>query len=424
MAMFKQIGKKWQARIRKTGHEPTAKNFATYNEAVIWAAKTETEMDSKSYADPRRAGKTTIGSLITRYIEEEDTGKGFGRNKRDVLRRLKIMLGDVPVKSLTASAINNFIVLRKKTGNHGKGAGGVTINGDITQLRTVLKHAKTSWGLPFPVEAFSEALDTMKTLKLKTKSKTRSRRPTDNELIRVKDFFKAKKRQKIPMWDIIDFAIDTTMRSSEITRIKWEDVDETNRTVIIRDRKDPQEKEGNDQVVPVLEPAWEILQAQPRTNHCIFPYSSKTISSIFPRACNELGIEDLHFHDLRHEGTARLFEDYGMQIPEVAVFTGHKDWKMLERYTDLKPELLHFDDEGNMRRAKRKASVMNFERRGEQHGRATLQSESSKQAVAILAVSGITPSDFALDLLKRVEDGNLTHQEAREQILLKYKVSA
>jgi integrase len=53
-----------------------------------------------------------------------------------------------------------------------------------------------------------------------------------------------------------------------------------------------------------------------------------------------LKIDDLHFHDLRHEATSRLFEA-GLTIEKVALVTGHKDWKMLRRYTNLRPESLH-----------------------------------------------------------------------------------
>ena len=56
--------------------------------------------------------------------------------------------------------------------------------------------------------------------------------------------------------------------------------------------------------------------------------------------CRDLKIEDLHFHDLRHEGTSRLFEA-GFSSEQVLLVTGHKDWKMLRRYTHLKPEALH-----------------------------------------------------------------------------------
>ncbi len=48
-------------------------------------------------------------------------------------------------------------------------------------------------------------------------------------------------------------------------------------------------------------------------------------------------IENLRFHDLRHEATTRLFEK-GLNIMEVASITGHKDLRMLRRYTHLKAE--------------------------------------------------------------------------------------
>jgi len=72
----------------------------------------------------------------------------------------------------------------------------------------------------------------------------------------------------------------------------------------------------------------------------IFPYKTLSISSAFTKACQQLGIDDLRYHDLRHEGTSRLFE-WGYQIPEVALCTGHKDWKMLTRYTQLQAKDLH-----------------------------------------------------------------------------------
>ena len=72
----------------------------------------------------------------------------------------------------------------------------------------------------------------------------------------------------------------------------------------------------------------------------MFPYNHRSVSKAFARACEELKIEDFHFHDLRHEGTSRLFEA-GLTIEKVALVTGHKDWRTLRRYTKLKPEELH-----------------------------------------------------------------------------------
>ena len=64
------------------------------------------------------------------------------------------------------------------------------------------------------------------------------------------------------------------------------------------------------------------------------------MSTGFTRACAELGIEDLHFHDLRHAATASFFRQ-GLDIPRVALLTGHKTWAMLRRYTDIKPADVH-----------------------------------------------------------------------------------
>lgn len=46
-------------------------------------------------------------------------------------------------------------------------------------------------------------------------------------------------------------------------------------------------------------------------------------------------IEELHFHDLRHDGVSRLFE-MDWEIPRVASVSGHRDWNSLRRYTHLR----------------------------------------------------------------------------------------
>ena len=137
------------------------------------------------------------------------------------------------------------------------------------------------------------------------------------------------------------------MRQDEICRIRRQDVDAATRTVIVRDRKDPREKSGNHQKIPLLNvtgiDAWQLLQEQAKISESgdrVFPYNGRSVGTAFRSACRELGIDDLHFHDLRHEAASRLFEA-GLAIEQVALVTGHRDWKMLKRYTHLRPEDLH-----------------------------------------------------------------------------------
>ncbi|WP_323041677.1 tyrosine-type recombinase/integrase [Gemmobacter sp.] len=118
--------------------------------------------------------------------------------------------------------------------------------------------------------------------------------------------------------------------------------------LLIRDRKDPRRKVGNDQRIPLLSISGydpcalieEQRQLSGGGGDRIFPYNGRSVGTAFRRACRNLEIDDLHFHDLRHEATSRLFEA-GFTIEQVALVTGHKDWKMLRRYTHIRPENLH-----------------------------------------------------------------------------------
>jgi integrase len=47
-----------------------------------------------------------------------------------------------------------------------------------------------------------------------------------------------------------------------------------------------------------------------------------------------LEIDDLTFHDLRHGAITDLFRK-GLDIPEVALVSGHRSWRKLTRYTQL-----------------------------------------------------------------------------------------
>ena len=69
----------------------------------------------------------------------------------------------------------------------------------------------------------------------------------------------------------------------------------------------------------------------------VFPISEAALRGQWRRTIKKAGITNLRLHDLRHEATSRFFEK-GLNIMEVSAITGHKDLKMLKRYTHLKAE--------------------------------------------------------------------------------------
>jgi integrase len=137
------------------------------------------------------------------------------------------------------------------------------------------------------------------------------------------------------MW----FAIDSTRRQAEICRLEAADNNRDGRTGLVRDAKHPRHKMGNHQRFRYTPKAWDIMEVQPKHTPFIFPYDPRSISSAFTEACHLLGIVDLHFHDLRHEGISRLFEE-GYDLHDVPLFTLHLSWDELKRYTHLRPETM------------------------------------------------------------------------------------
>lgn len=336
MATINKRGTKWFAQIRRANHKSVSKTFPTKTLAAEWARKTEAAMDASDYKDARSLNSITFGDLIDKYRKEMEAVRPFGKNKSAVLTSLKSALGSCPMSKFTTERLNQYVAGRRESG-----AGGVTISIDLTYISGILKAARLIWKMQVDPSVVTDVRAHLAYLGVSTRGKERTRRPTPEELTDLRKFFRDKgARQQVPMWDIIDFAVATAMRLGEIIRIRWEDLNEVDRTVIIRDRKHPREKQGNDQEVPLLGEAFDIAKRQPRTSERIFPVTEGTISTIFPRACRVLEIEDLAFHDLRHEGVSRLFEN-GYTIEQVALVSGHRDWKMLARYTQIKAKDLH-----------------------------------------------------------------------------------
>lgn len=335
---------RWQVQIRRKGRKAT-ETFIRHDHAREWATEAEAQVDRGHAPSVRRARNAkTFGSLIDLHIDDmKDVGKPPARTKSAVLERLKRELGALRIATLDRERLIRFGRDRAK-----RGAGPMTLGQEIGAIKLVISHAAAVHGIDVSAEPILLARIALKRLGLIGKSRERDRRPTEDELNRLFAHFDGNERQIIPMSRIIKFAIATAMRQEEICRVKWTDLNLHTKMLTIRDRKDPREKNGNDQRIPLLAisgyNAMALIEEQSARrrdgDERIFPYVPRSAGTAFTRACKDLNIQDLHFHDLRHEGTSRLFEA-GFSIQQVALVTGHKDWKMLRRYTHLKPEALH-----------------------------------------------------------------------------------
>jgi len=338
----------WQAQIRRRGVS-SSKTFAAKKDAAAWAREQEAKLDRGELFDASR--RFTFAELLTAYRRHVKTARAMSRSKAQALDNIERMLGQRRLAELKATAFLDFAERREKAG-----AGPATILQDFSYVGTALRHGAALLGAE---GAAGTALASLEAARLTlahagriARPEERDRRPTDDELARLLAHWAASPRQSIPMVDLVPFAVATAMRLGEVLSLQWSDFDPEGRTILIRDRKHPTKKAGNDQRVPLLAGptriAGEVVdpvaiierQRSPGANGRVFPFAAASVSSAFTRAVAAIGIEDLHFHDLRHDGASRLFEA-GFSIEQVALLTGHRDWNMLRRYTQLRAAHVH-----------------------------------------------------------------------------------
>lgn len=334
----------WRVQVRRKGHY-LSDSFVLHKDAEAWARRMESEIDQGKTPAPKRVeGIKNFGDLIDLHIDDmKSVGKTIGRSKAFSLDFLKKELGRVRLGDLGRERLIAFGRKRAKDG-----AGPITVGMDLGYIRTLLGDGAAIHGLPYSPEPVDLARIALRRLGLVGKGDERDRRPTEDELNALFNHFDGNPRLTIPMSRIVRFAIATAMRQDEICRVVWTDFDARRKVLTIKDRKDPREKKGNHQTIPLLAvsgyDACTLIEDERSSGvgngDRIFPYNGRSAGTAFRRACQDLDIFDLHFHDLRHEGTSRLFEA-GFSIEQVALVTGHKDWKMLRRYTHLQPDSLH-----------------------------------------------------------------------------------
>lgn len=325
-----------QIRLKAGGRiiHTEAKTFERLPAAKLWLKKRESELAEPGALEKAKVADPLLADVIDQYIRESK--RDLGKTKAQVLRTIKAAdIGGLKCSELTSQAVVAFAqslaVQPQTVGNY------------LSHLSAVAVVARPAWGYPLDVQAVTDARLVAMRMGMTSRSRQRDRRPTLTELDKLLAHYavmEAKRADSLPMRDIILFAIFSTRRQEEITRLTVADLDEAHSEIWVRDMKHPGEKVGNDALLTLTPRAMAIVKkrvATIGTERRLFAYNADSISTSFTRACQLLGIEDLHFHDLRHEGISHLFE-LGWNIPKVAMVSGHRTWTSLKRYTHIRQQ--------------------------------------------------------------------------------------
>jgi integrase len=321
VATIRKRANRWQAQVRLQGCTPTTKTFVRKSDAEAWARQQEIAIERGEILSARRSLKSfVLADVLTRY-EKEVTPKRGAASEFSRLRTITSSLGSIPLDKLTPSTLARYRDERLLI------VSSASVRRELVVLRHCLEVARREWDVPMPRNPMDQV---GRPADSKGRCRRLSREDWEKLLLGLK-----KTRNKL-LGDVVQVAIATGMRRGELLELRWSNVDFKNHTAYL-----PHTKNGDSRRIPLSPDALQVLLRVRRTNgeDRVFPITPNAVRLAWERLKERAGVEDLRFHDLRHEAISRFFE-HGLSIPEVSAISGHKDTRMLLRYTHLKAENL------------------------------------------------------------------------------------
>jgi integrase len=312
MATIRKRNDKWQVQIRRIGFSAISKSFHVRKDAIAWARQTEVQGDRADLPpDPKALQRVTLGELVERYRNTISPRKRTGLAEQLMLRAF--LRRPICSKRLSELRTEDFAGYRDERLKVIKLA---SLRRELGPIRNLFKVARDEWGFPIRENPLDK-------LRLNGIDQRRERRLKPGELLRIVESARqCRNRLVLP---IIQIALETGMRRSEILATRKQHIDFERRTLLI-----PFTKNGDSRTIPLTNQAIVILRDELREDR-FFSLTPNAFRLAWERVTRRAEISDLHFHDLRHEAISRLFEK-GLSVPEVALISGHRDMRMLFRY--------------------------------------------------------------------------------------------
>lgn len=321
MAAFRKRGKYWHAQVIRKGFPAQYRSFDTKAEAEQWAITVESEMKRHVFVSNLEAERTTLEEALIRYKTEITSRK---RGAKQEASKINVWLGRPIVKRYLATLRSSDFAQIRDDMRDAQYAEN-TIRLHLSIISHLFETARKEWGM--------EALrNPIQLIRKPGNSVSRNRRLIRGEEARLLAACLESKAEALH--SIVQIAIETGCRLGELLSMRWELVNLRKRTITL-----PETKNGEQRIVPLSSHAVAVLKNLPRSEDRVFHQwkNAWSFEHTWRRTLKRADIDDLRFHDLRHEATSRFFEK-GLNHMEVAAITGHKTLQMLKRYTHLRAE--------------------------------------------------------------------------------------
>ncbi len=315
MASIRKRGKSWEVRVRRQG-KTVCRTFDSKAEADAYAGQMESKILRGTFISQKEAERTTLSEALERFIHDYIQER-MAHTKRDANRARALQKRDIsryPLAKLRGKDLSDFIRERET-----EGAAANTIRLELAQISRLFEVARKDWGM----EGLVNPVKNVSKPKLPKGRERRLKHGEENKLLDA-----APKEFQY----VLRFALETAMRRSEIAEMTWDNVNLKTRTVYL-----PNTKNGEARSVPLSPKALNILENIPRNiTGSVFNMSPDAITKTMRTTRQLAKIEDLTFHDLRHEAISRFFEETDLDAMEIASISGHKTMQMLKRYSHLR----------------------------------------------------------------------------------------
>ena len=337
--------KSYEARINRTGERSLSKRFKTRKEALAWKRGIDSDIDR---GRPVLNGKTVlVKTIIDDYLSYRAKSlKPIPSNQVTEYGRVKLDLGTFAISKLDRRDVENWLKLLL---NEKKLV-------EVSESKTVEKTRYAQASVRKFYYAFKTAVDwhsaenryhvseflfelVKGTIPPAWEGKRKRRLKSDEEERLYESGIAREDTYTREDWQgIIGFALETAMREQEIVYARWEDLRADNFKLYI-----PKEhsKTKSDRTVLLSGKAREIVKMQQANNQTgddrIFFQvpSPRALCKAFGLLRDRAGINDLHFHDFRHEATSRLCERGKLNMLQIMEMTGHSSMTTFRGYLHL-----------------------------------------------------------------------------------------
>lgn len=335
-------GDKFRARV-KINNTIRSRTFATRNGAISWLNDLHTALRTDRYDAEFLGSQISMSELLSRFVTEKaHEWKPSTKMKASAgiyaLQRDHADILDLPADKVTTTHIAELIHRMRNPEGKKKVASNSTINQTVGFIRTAVNVANAKWGM--------ELRNPVKPGTLPRRNPGRDRRLRAGEyekLISAAHTYETNNLCNTPIALIIRFAIETAARQNEIATLRCRDIYLREDGIGIVSISAANTKTSESRSIPLNRAFTAELCAYIKdkpAESLIFASSADKIRQAFARASDRANLEDFRFHDLRHEGTSRLFEKHNLTPMFAQIITGHKTISMLARYTHLDTDQL------------------------------------------------------------------------------------